>query len=156
MGEKTHKKLIKNLMTNHFKKSDEDVFNDKCPICLENKKRSFIVLQCNHKIHKKCCKRLISFECPLCRTISTTYPKSIKNKIQKNISKNKEQRQLEEERESEELASQIMLINIPETVVEEFFNEEELNNLFNNESSSSSNFLRFLAVLSELNSLMNE
>lgn len=65
------------------------VFNKKCPICLEKTEEMF-TLDCLHKIHLDCCLNLNSFQCPLCRHQINNFPETIKEAIEKNIIKYKE------------------------------------------------------------------
>lgn len=69
--------------------------NKKCPICLEKTGEMFS-LDCFHKVHLDCCLNLISFECPLCRKKINNFPDVVKEAIDKNIIKYKDQVEKEE------------------------------------------------------------
>lgn len=65
-------------------------FNKKCPICLE-KNGELFDLSCLHKIHLGCCRSLVNLKCPLCQEIVKNYPENIKNEIENNQQKYKQE-----------------------------------------------------------------
>jgi len=78
----------------HHNSSKITQFNEECPVCLSNIGEMHL-MSCMHRIHLDCASRLISLECPLCRSGVNNFPESIREKII--TEKQKYQNELEEE-----------------------------------------------------------
>jgi len=97
-------------------------FNKKCPICLEkdNPECPMFALSCFHKIHLKCCDKLNSLDCPLCRAVVTNWPEDIQSNILSNIKKLEEENVQEEHenlvREYTDFVSMISNLSLRPTI----------------------------------------
>jgi len=81
--------FLKNFLKKSYKyfksESPTKLFNEQCPVCLiEN---DLFILSCNHGIHLECCKKLISFTCPLCRKSIDNFPPLLNLLIKSNINR---------------------------------------------------------------------
>lgn len=83
--------------------SVEEDFNEKCPICISEEvteeSGAFYPLGCTHRFHINCLSGMTKAECPLCREPAINLPKSVKDKIDENSKKYREEIEQQEERD---------------------------------------------------------
>lgn len=85
-------------------------YNRECPCCLSDE-GDFYLTPCMHRLHLECAEHLTSFECPLCRTKITNFPKHINDNIEGN--KLKFKNDMEEEDRRNILRDELTIQNLP-------------------------------------------
>lgn len=77
-----------------------EIYNAECPICLEDSDNDLkFITSCGHAMHIACIEDMESSLCPLCRSNVLNWPDAIRERLESNERKRKEE-MLEEEREA--------------------------------------------------------